>query len=72
MKTFWSCLACLLLPQLGPATLCAETAIGDWGHFVLNRPRIFLNNPEGKAFTVTIHMMGWPRRTGTSPTCRSC
>ncbi len=67
MKTFWSCLACLLLPQLGPATLCAETAIGDWGHFVLNRPRIFLNNPEGKAFTVTIHMMGWPRPDWNKP-----
>ncbi len=67
MKTFWSCLACLLLPLLGPATLCAETAIGDWGHFVLNRPRIFLNNPEGRAFTVTIHMMGWPRSDWNKP-----
>jgi hypothetical protein len=67
MKVFSSCLACLLLPLLGPATLCAETAIGDWGHFVLNRPRIFLNNPEGKAFTVTIHMMGWPRSDWNKP-----
>jgi hypothetical protein len=52
--------ACVLLPLLLPATLCAATAIGDWGHFVLNRPRVFLNNPEGKAFTVTVHVMGWP------------
>ena len=46
MKAIWICLPCLLLPLLGAASLRAETAIGDWGHFVLNRPRIFLNNPE--------------------------
>ena len=60
MKAVRNGIACLTLLLLGPAPLGAQTAIGDWGHFVLNRPRIFLNNPQGKAFTVTLHMLGWP------------
>ena len=67
MKAFGICLSWLPLLLLGPATLNAETAIGDWGHFVLNRPRVFLNNPEGKAFTVTLHMMGWPPADWNKP-----
>jgi hypothetical protein len=45
----------------------ADTAIGDWGHFVLNNPRILLNNPAGKAFSVTVHVMRWPI-AGWNPT----
>lgn len=33
----------------------AETALGDWGHCLQYYPRLYFNNPEGKAFTLTIH-----------------
>ena len=36
------------------------TALGDWGHFLSMRPRIHLNNPEGRAFALTFHTMLWP------------
>ncbi len=36
------------------------TAIGDWGHFLGYTPHIYINNPEGKAFEVTLHVMKWP------------
>ena len=49
----------LLCVSLGPTTLAA-TAIGDWGHFLSFDPRIYLNNPDGRAFTLTIHVMRWP------------
>ncbi len=38
----------------------AGTAAGDWGHFLVNKPRLFLNNPEGRAFAADIHVMQWP------------
>jgi len=38
----------------------AETALGDWGHFLSYRPKIHLNNPDGRAFTATVHVMRWP------------
>ena len=38
MKAFGIFLSCLLLLLLGRPRFSAETAIGDWGHFVLNRP----------------------------------
>lgn len=38
----------------------ADTAIGDWGHFVMNQPRVLLNNPDGRAFAVAVRVMRWP------------
>jgi len=35
------------------------TALGDWGHFLSFAPKIHLNNPDGKPFTLTIHLMRW-------------
>jgi len=46
----------------------ADTVIGDWGHFILNKPRVFLNNPDGRAFTVTVHVMQWPVTSWNPPT----
>lgn len=48
----------LILAIVPPAY--AGTAVGDWGHFVMNQPQVLLNNPSGLAFTVTIHVMRWP------------
>ncbi|NQT92984.1 MAG: hypothetical protein HQ559_09495 [Lentisphaerae bacterium] len=50
------CLACLAA-AIGAR---ADTAIGDWGHFLSYSPKIYLNNPDGKAFSVTVHVMKWP------------
>lgn len=47
------------IAALWAASVCADTAIGDWGHFVLNKPRVLLNDPDGRAFTVTVHVMRW-------------
>ena len=30
-----------------------------WGHFLSYQPKIYLNNPEGRAFEVTVHVMQW-------------
>lgn len=40
----------------------AETAIGDWGHFISYTPTVYFDNPQGKAFTVKVHVMQWPNR----------
>ena len=44
-------------------SLHAETAVGDWGHFISYTPTVYLNNPEGKAFTVKVHVMQWGTRS---------
>ncbi len=38
----------------------AGTALGDWGHYLRYSPRMFLQNPDGRAFTVTLHLFRWP------------
>ena len=45
----------------------ADTAVGDWGHFVEHRPRIYLNNPDGKDFTFTLHIMRWAVTNWNAP-----
>ena len=40
----------------------AQTAIGDWGHFISYTPTVYFDNPQGKAFTVKVHVMQWPNR----------
>ncbi len=39
------------------------TRLGDWGHFLSYQPRFYLNNPDGKDFTVTVHQMMWGMRS---------
>ena len=53
------------------ALLCLPTAmgraqdptsrswLGDAGHFIQTSPRMYANNPDGKAFTVTVHRHVW-------------
>ena len=38
----------------------AGTALGDWGHFLSCWPKVYLNNPDGKPFTFTLHLFRWP------------
>ncbi len=48
------------LPALLPALPAhGETGLGDWGHFLSYKPRMFLQNPDGKEFTVTVGAMRW-------------
>ncbi len=54
-----------LLCVIGSLSLAATradagTAVGDAGHFLRYVPKVYLQNPEGKAFTVTVHLMRWP------------
>ncbi len=43
-----------------PPEPLAGSALGDWGHFLSMRPRIHVDNPDGRAFTLTFHTMLWP------------
>jgi hypothetical protein len=61
----WLVLA--LVCVLAPAVVRADSALGDWGHFLQHKPRILLNNPDGKAFTVTLHVMRWPVESWNKP-----
>ncbi|MFO7870675.1 MAG: hypothetical protein R6V03_04495 [Kiritimatiellia bacterium] len=36
-----------------------ETRLGGWGHFLSYTPTFYLNNPDGKAFTIRIRVMQW-------------
>lgn len=58
-RTFLTCLLALLWAGSGASGLAA-TAVGDWGHFLSFNPRLHLNNPDGRAFAFTIHLMRWP------------
>ena len=56
-------LALLLLGlTLGGATRGEDgAALGDWGHFLSLTPTVHFNNPEGKPFTITVHVMRWAK-----------
>ena len=41
----------------------ADTALGDWGHYLSLAQRVYLHNPDGRAFTFTVHVMPWPHDT---------
>ena len=41
-------------------TAVAGTAVGDWGHFLRYAPKVYLHNPDGRAFEVTVHLFRWP------------
>lgn len=34
--------------------------LGDWGHFLSYRPKIYLNNPEGERVSLEFLVMKWP------------
>jgi len=38
----------------------AATVVGDGGHYLRYAPKVYLYNPAGQAFTVTVHLMRWP------------
>ena len=42
----------------------AGSWLGDAGHFFNSQPDIFVNNPKGKAFTVTVRRHVWPTKWG--------
>lgn len=44
-----------VLPPVG-----AATAVGDGGHYLRYAPKVYLHNPDGRAFSVTMHLMRWP------------
>ena len=46
----------------------AGAAAGDWGHFLNYKPVFYLNNPDGQAFTVTVHVMQWASARWNKPT----
>ncbi len=37
----------------------AAAAVGDGGHYLHYAPKVYLHNPDGQAFTVTVHLMRW-------------
>ena len=44
----------------------ADSWIGDAGHFFVHRPTIHMNNPQGKAFSVTMHRHVLPMKWGNA------
>lgn len=38
----------------------AATAVGDWGHFLRYAPKVYLYNPDGRDFSITIHQHRFP------------
>jgi hypothetical protein len=45
----------------------AGSWVGDAGHFLCHTPDVYANNPEGRAFTVTVHRHVWPADWGNGP-----
>lgn len=43
-----------------PPGAAAGTVVGDAGHFLRYVPKVYFYNPDGRAFTVTLHLMRWP------------
>lgn len=48
------------------APLTAASWLGDAGHFLLGDFPLYANNPDGKAFTVTVHRHIWKFSGGTN------
>lgn len=59
VSRFFVCIVMVMGLLRFNAPVHADTRIGDWGHFLVNSPKVFLNNPEGKAFDVTLGAMRW-------------
>ncbi len=47
------------LAVVAPLAGRADTALGDWGHFLSYHPRLHLHNPEGRAFAIRLQVMQW-------------
>lgn len=45
----------------------AGSWVGDAGHFLCHAPEIYANNPDGRAFSVTVHRHVWPADWGNGP-----
>lgn len=54
--------------SLAAAPSYAGSSIGDGGHFIVFSPTLYLNNPAGKAFTVTVHRHIWDTDFGNKGT----
>jgi hypothetical protein len=52
----WIAVAALLV--LGRMAV-ADTACGDAGHYLEGSGRVFLNNPDGRAFSLELHRFQW-------------
>ena len=53
--------ASAILAGLAVATMATVAQLGDAGHFIDQfMPEVFLNNPEGRAGTITVHRYIWP------------
>jgi len=53
---------CVVTAVMGAAGAAgsAETWLGDAGHFLQSHPTLYALNPDGRAFTVTMHRHIWP------------
>lgn len=59
-------LAALALALAPAAPSRAASWIGDAGHFLKHTPPIHMNNPQGVAFTVTVHRHVWATDWGNA------
>jgi hypothetical protein len=48
-----------------------HTAIGDAGHYFVHTPDLYANNPQGEAFTVTVHRHVWPADWANTGDCHA-
>ena len=53
-----ACLAACLAAGCSPRA-AAGSAVGDAGHYLICQTRVFLHNPAGRAFRVTVHRFPW-------------
>ncbi len=49
----------LVLVALAGLPAAAGTAVGDAGHYLTAQTKVFLNNPQGKAFHLTLYRFQW-------------
>ncbi len=49
----------------GPVPAPAASWLGDAGHFLKHTPPIYANNPDGRAFEITVHRHVWPPNWGS-------
>lgn len=59
MKPLTFAITALLTAALLIPAARADTALGDWGHFLSYNPKTFLEKPDGRPFSVSVHVMQW-------------
>jgi hypothetical protein len=63
MSTYFYIRSAIIATVLAFGSLVqADTAIGDWGHFISYTPTVYLLNTDGRAFDVRVHVMQWGTR----------